>query len=115
MFKFEPYIKYKVQGKTHKSNKLETEHYSLDLSISENAVKCVLNPKTKMEMLEFRLDAQKKLGKTEVFFANGFQSWTKCYECHADDKITGLGKITHLNDWTKMFAGVQGDYHFQRL
>ena len=112
MFNFEPYIKYKVNGKKYKSKDLENEHYSLELTVSENAVKCVLKPNVSMEMLEFRLDTKKTLGKNEVFFANGFQSWTKCYECHADDTIVGLGKITHINDWTKMFAGVQGDYHF---
>ena len=112
MFKFEPYLKYKVNGKVCKSDDLETKHYTLDLEVSDNAVKCVLRPKVKMEMLEFRLDADKKLGKDEVFFANGFQSWTKCYECHADDTIIGLGKITQISDFTKFFAGVQGDYHF---
>lgn len=112
MFKFEPYIKYKVNGTTYENSKAECDHYVLDIEVSENAVKCVLKPKAPMEMLAFKLNTTKKLEKNEVFFANGFQSWTKCYECHADDKITGLGKITHLNNFTKFFAGVQGDYHF---
>lgn len=112
MFKFEPYIKYKVNGKVCESDDLENNHYSLDLEVSDNAVKCVIRPKVSMEMLEFGLEADKKLGKNEVFFANGFQSWTKCYECHADDKIMGLGKITQISNFTKFFAGVQGDYHF---
>lgn len=112
MFKFEPYIRYKVNGVSYESRNTESTHYELDLTVSENAVKCILKPKAAMEMLEFRLNTTKTLDKKEVFFANGFQSWTKCYECHADDKITGLGKITHLCDYTKFFAGVQGDYHF---
>ncbi len=112
MFNFTPYIKYKANGVTYENRKLENEHYAFDLEVSESAVKCVLKPKLPLEMLEFRLDSTKALEKNEVFFANGFQSWTKCYECHADDKITGLGKITHLNNFTKFFAGVQGDYHF---
>ena len=112
MFNFNPYIKYKVNGTTYENSKAECDHYVLDLEVSENAVKCVLKPKAPMEMLAFKLNATKTLEKNEVFFANGFQSWTKCYECHADDKITGLGKITHMNNFTKFFAGVQGDYHF---
>ena len=112
MFNFTPYIKYKANGLTYENRKLENEHYAFDLEVSEGAVKCVLKPKMPLEMLEFRLDSTKTLAKNEVFFANGFQSWTKCYECHADDKIQGLGKITHLNNFTKFFAGVQGDYHF---
>ena len=112
MFNFTPYIKYKANGLTYENRKLENEHYAFDLEVSEGAVKCVLKPKMPLEMLEFRLDSTKTLAKNEVFFANGFQSWTKCYECHADDKIPGLGKITHLNNFTKFFAGVQGDYHF---
>ena len=112
MFNFTPYIKYKANGLTYENRKLENEHYAFDLEVSEGTVKCVLKPKMPLEMLEFRLDSTKTLAKNEVFFANGFQSWTKCYECHADDKIPGLGKITHLNNFTKFFAGVQGDYHF---
>ncbi len=112
MFKFEPYIKYKVNGTTVEARKLENEHFSLDLEVSENAVKCVLNPKTAMEMLEFRLNADKNLANDEVFFANGFQSWTKCYECHAGDKITGLGKLTNTVKGIKLYAGMSGDYHF---
>ena len=112
MFNFKPYLRYKVNGVSYESCNSESNHYEIDLTISENAVKCILKPKSPMEMLEFRLDASKTLDKKEVFFANGFQSWTKCYECHADDKIPGLGKITHLCDYTKFFAGVQGDYHF---
>lgn len=112
MFNFEPYIKYKANGVTYENRATENEHYALELEAGENAVKCVLKPKTALEMLEFKLNTEKTLEKDEVFFANGFQSWTKCYECHANDKISGLGKITHLNDFTKFFAGVQGDYHF---
>ena len=110
MFKFEPYIKYKVNGKVCKSDDLETKHYSLDLEVSENAVKCVIRPKVKMEMLKFRLDADKKLGKNEVFFANGFQSWTKCYECHADDTIIGLGKIANERAILVLKAGISKSF-----
>lgn len=71
MFKFEPYIRYKVNGVSYESRNTESTHYELDLTVSENAVKCILKPKAAMEMLEFRLNTTKTLDKKEVFFANG--------------------------------------------
>ncbi len=112
MFKFVPYIKYKVNGEVHEGRNCENNHYTLDLDVSENAIKCVLHPKTSMEMLEFKISADKSLTKNEVFFANGFQSWTSCHECHSDDKVIGLGRLTNTTKAIKAYAGMSGDYHF---
>ncbi len=114
MFNFEPYVKYKVNGTTFEARKTENEHFALDLQVEENAIKCILKPKTAMEMLEIKLNADKSLANDEVFFANGFQSWTKCHECHASDKITGLGKLTNTTKAIKAYAGMSGDYHFTK-
>ncbi|MCQ2485031.1 MAG: alpha-galactosidase [Clostridia bacterium] len=114
MYKFYPFIKYSVNGCVYENEELEGEHYSLELEVTDNAVKCVLHPKTEMKMLEFYISTYKKLGKDELFFSNGYQSWTTCYEFHATDKMDGMTPIANISDFTKGLAGISGDWRIAK-
>lgn len=114
MYKFYPFIKYSVNGCVYENEELEGEHYSLELEVTDNAVKCILHPKTEMKMIEFYISTYKKLGKDELFFSNGYQSWTTCYEFHATDKMDGMTPIANISDFTKGLAGISGDWRIAK-
>lgn len=109
MNKFYPFIKYSVNGCVYENEGLESEHFSLELDVTDNAIKCVLHPKTEMKMLEFYISTYKKLEKDELFFANGYQSWTTCYEFRATDKQDSMTPIAKISDFTTSLAGISGD------
>ncbi|MDD6275259.1 MAG: alpha-galactosidase [Clostridia bacterium] len=112
MYKFVPFIKYSVNGKVYESGKLNDEHYTLDYTADDSAVKCILHPKTEIELMEFRLTAIRKSSGSEVFFANGYQSWTTTREYSPDDTVNGYIPVAKISDFTKSLAGISGDYHF---
>lgn len=114
MYKFIPFVKYRVGTVTYENSQTDCKHYSLDLEVSDDAVKCTIHPKAAMEMISFRLDAVKKTEKKEVFFANGYQSWTTTREYGRNDKVDGMIKLANMSYFTKCLAGISGDYHFEK-
>lgn len=114
MYNFAPFLKYRVNGKSVESTETENSDYKLDLEIDDNAIKCILSPKSAMEMLEFKLVADKPTEKKEVFFANGYQSWTTSREYKSTDTVKGMIKLANISKFTKGLAGVSGDYHFKK-
>lgn len=109
---FTPFIKYSVNGKVFESTVTESEHYSLTADITGEKISCVLHPKLEMELIEFNLSCVKKMLPDEVFFANGYQSWTTTRECRRDDTVKGLTPIAGISKFTTALAGISGDYHF---
>lgn len=112
MYKFVPFIKYSLDGKIYESGKLQGEHYTLDFENSDSAIRCVLHPKTEIELKEFKLTAIHKYSHSEVFFANGYQSWTTSREYSPDDTVKGYIALANISASTKALAGISGDYHF---
>jgi len=112
MYKFNPAVKYRVNGTVFETKELDNIHYSMDFEVTDSAVKCVLHPKCEMEMLEFSVSAFKKMNRNEVFFSNGFQAWTTCYEFHAYDKMTGVTPLANISGLTAHMAMMSGDCKF---
>ena len=112
MYRFIPFIKYSANGCVCQSSKTDCEHYTMDLSVSEDGIKCVLHPKTEMKLMEFYVSADKNLGVEEVFFANGFQSWTTCYEFHRNDTMNSVIPLSNISKFTKHLTAMSGDGEF---
>lgn len=112
MLNFYPFIKYTVNDTVYENSRSESEHYTLETAISDGRIRCVLKPKTKMHMIEFCLSAVKKMADDEVFFANGYQSWTTSREYRRGDTVNGAAPITGLIKLSRDLAEVSGDYKF---
>lgn len=114
MYSFKPFIKYSVNGRVFENSALETEHYTMELEVSDEKIKCTLLPKTKMELKEFFLSTYRKMSKDERFFANGYQSWTTCCEFKATDKMKTIIPLARISEFTTHLASVSGDYKFTK-
>lgn len=112
MYKFEPFIKYEYNGCVYENSKTECERYKLELTVSDSGIFCRLVPLVKMKLLEFRLTAIKKFSHGELFFANGYQSWTTSRELGFDDTLGGISKLAGVTNMTKSLAETPGDYTF---
>ena len=90
MYRFEPFIKYEYNGRIYENSKLKCDNYSLELSINDDGIQCTLAPNVKMKLIEFSISAIKKFDENELFFANGYQSWTTSREFGRDDTLDGI-------------------------
>lgn len=114
MYKFTPFVRYRIGTAVYENTLTECKHYKIELEISDDAIKCVIKPKTAFEVICFKLIANKNAKSDEVFFANGYQSWTTSREFKKDDTFDGMIKLANISDFTKGLAGVSGDYHFEK-
>ncbi len=112
MYRFEPFIKYEYNGRIYENSKTECDNYKLELSVNDGGIQCTLVPNIKMKLIEFKLSAIKKLAENELFFANGYQSWTTSREFGRDDTLDGITKLAGVNKLAQTLAEVPGDYTF---
>lgn len=112
MYRFEPFIKYEYNGRIYENSKLECENYKLDLIIDNDRIKCELIPNVKIKLIEFKLSTIKRFAENELFFANGYQSWTTSKELGANDTFKGATKLAGISGATKEMAEISGDYSF---
>ena len=112
MYRFEPFIKYEYNGRIYENSKLKCDNYSLELSINDDGIQCTLAPNVKMKLIEFSISAIKKFDENELFFANGYQSWTTSREFGRDDTLEGISKLAGLTEKTKALSKISGDYSF---
>lgn len=112
MYRFEPFIKYEYNGRIYENSKLKCDNYSLELSINDDGIQCTLAPNVKMKLIEFSISAIKKFDENELFFANGYQSWTTSREFGRDDTLDGISKLAGLTEKTKALSEISGDYSF---
>lgn len=112
MYRFEPFIKYEYNGRIYENSKLKCDNYSLELLINDDGIQCTLAPNVKMKLIEFSISAIKKFDENELFFANGYQSWTTSREFGSDDTLEGISKLAGLTEKTKALSEISGDYSF---
>lgn len=112
MYRFEPFIKYEYNGRIYENSKLKCDNYSLELLINDDGIQCTLAPNVKMKLIEFSISAIKKFDENELFFANGYQSWTTSREFGRDDTLEGISKLAGLTEKTKALSEISGDYSF---
>lgn len=112
MYRFEPFIKYEYNGRIYENSRTECDNYKLELSVTDGSIQCTLVPNVKMKLIEFYLSAVKKYADDELFFANGYQSWTTSKEFGRNDTLEGISKLAGVTEKTKALAEISGDYSF---
>lgn len=112
MYNFKFSLTYKSNGKIIKSDLKENTGYSIEYIQDDNSIKCILHPKKKMELVSFRLESDKTMADDEVFFVNGFQSWSTCEEVRKNDKVRDIFPIAKISGFTKHITAMSGDNLF---
>ncbi len=94
-------------------NELEGRGFSLKLDVTEKSIKATMIAKADIVMQSFEILTEKDFDDDDLFFANGYQAWTTSREFSKFDTFDGLLKLAGITKFTKHFAGLSGDYHFE--
>ena len=113
MYKFKPTLCYKVNGEKRSSSNVDTSDYSIDLSVSEGKISCILHPKKELELVSFKLETSRTMSDDEIFFVNGFQSWSTSPEVKKNDVVKGIISLANISGFTKHIDSMAGDYLFE--
>ncbi len=110
MYNFTPVLQYKANGHVINNSSYQNDDYSLNISVTDNEVKVVLLPKKEIELISFKMASKRPMEQDEVFFINGFQSWSTSYEVHRGEKIKGVTPLSKISKFTHHLATMFGDY-----
>ena len=107
---FDIKISYKVNGKLH-TTICSDENLSFEDVGKDNEVKIILKTNKKVELVLAELVYDHYYQQSEMFLANGYQSWTATKEFKKGQNQTGLKPIAKI-PIVKPFAYSSGDYNF---
>ena len=105
--------KYYIGKTLVEQNEAEGRGFSFKLEVTDKSIKGVLTAKCDLAMKSFEIVAEDAFDDDDLFFANGYQAWTTSREFSKDDRFDGLIKAAGITKFTKHFAGLSGDYHFE--
>lgn len=104
-------VEYISAGITRHSTSRENSDYSLEYEVSDGAIKCSIIPKTAISLVKVSVIGRFDFKAGDVFFGNGYQSWTTTSEYNRNDKmldITPMAAISPLRN----LAGISSDCRF---
>ncbi|MBE6782886.1 MAG: alpha-galactosidase [Ruminococcaceae bacterium] len=112
MYNFSTFIKYKADGKIYSSYEKDSRHVKILTSVEEEKITASLIPTQKIELIEFKLDTKIPYNKGDLFFSNGYQSWSTSLEVQKESTLKTTNPIVNISNWSKNAAEVGGDYTF---
>ncbi len=103
-------IKYQADGKEYLN---ESDILDIKYENKDNVLFLTLFPKKKITLISAHVDLFDQLKDDEVFFANGYQTWTDSQEQAVDDWTLKPGFITKIPALEKKYRfSVYGDHYF---
>ena len=110
---------YKFSAKVKKGNavishtEFDNSDFTFELSEKKGVIKGILKAKADMVMKDLEIETTRNFEKDDLFFANGYQSWSTSREyCRYDTTkdILPLGK--KLGGFAAYACGIMSDYSF---
>ena len=101
-------------GKTLvQQNELEGRGFSMKLDVTDNSIKATLTAKADITMQSLEISTEKDFDDDDLFFANGYQSWSTTREyCRYDTTMDLLPLGRKLGGFAKYACGIMSDYSF---
>ncbi len=112
MYKFTPFIKYRANGRVYTSYELENAFCKICIDADEEKITASVIPTTKIELIEFKLDTKRPVKRNDVFFSNGYQSWSTSLEVQKESCLKTSFALKNVSKWAKEATEVSGDYGF---
>ena len=106
------YAKMNINNATTAYKGLSNDCFRLDYSEENGRIKGVFTAKRNMILIEARLTCSMRFGENDLFFANGYQSWTTSREYSKSDKAEGIMRVSNITGYTRSLTGIAGDYSF---
>ncbi len=112
MYNFSSFIKYRVNGKVYTSYETDNADCKVVFSADDDKITASVIPSTKIELIEFKLDTKRAYNKGDVFFSNGYQSWSTSWEVQKENILKNTNPIANISSWSKNAVEISGDYKF---
>ncbi len=112
MYNFSSFIKYRVNGKVYSSYETDNADCKVVFSADDDKITASVIPSTKIELIEFKLDTKRAYKKGDVFFSNGYQSWSTSWEVQKENILKNTNSIANISAWSKNAVEISGDYKF---
>lgn len=112
MYSFTPFIKYRANGRVYTSYETDNAFCKIDICVSPERITAKVIPTTSIELIEFKLDTVRRSKKNEVFFSNGYQSWSTSLEVQKESCLKTSFALANVSKWAKNMTEVSGDYGF---
>lgn len=106
-----PYFKYNTSGIQHEAFAFDCQHFKCDFDMTDNHISLKITSQEKIQFVSCFLSFEHGFDD-ELFFSNGYQSWTTCYEFSKNDVQKGYTPIADISNYTKNLAASSGDYLF---
>ena len=105
--------KIKVNSANISHKDFDNAHFTFDLKDDGKFIKGILTAKTDMVMETFSVTKEMTFGKDDLFFANGYQSWSTSREFSKGEKTKDMiSAARKLGGFAKFAAGEFADYTF---
>ena len=90
----------------------DNELFTLDFLETETAIQATLTAKQDLMMSTFALDRKQAFSKKDIFFANGYQSWSTSVERQKQDTSDSYLKLADHIKLGQYLATSNSDYMF---
>lgn len=111
---FKLYAEMKVNNSTVAYKSFDNDVFTFDFSEKDGKIKGFFTAKKDILMTKFILTEEKEFDGDDLFYANGYQAWTTSREFSREDTFDGLLDAVRITKFTTHFAGLSGDYHFEK-
>ena len=96
-----------------KSNEFDNRAFSFKLEETDSSIKGVLTAKRDLKMQSLEITTEKAYADDDLFFKNGYQSWSTTREVDKDFTFKGLIPLAYkIGGFPKYAAGIMSDYGF---
>ena len=109
MYDFDLSIRYKADGREKICADVKNEDYEIEIIKSEGELKYILHPAKEMDLVSFSVRTKRAMAEKEVFFVNGFQSWSTSLEVYRGETLKGVNPVSGISSFTKHLASMSGD------
>jgi len=109
---FKVFAEIKRKGNTTAHHDCDNASFSFNLVEEGNVIKGVFKAKKDMALSRIWIKEKMDFSDSDLFFANGYQSWTSSCEFGKNDCLTGETPAAKISKLTYAMATVFSDYRF---
>lgn len=103
---------FRKNGTLYETTQFDNDAFALALTQTDGEICAVLTAKTDLDFSSLSLSCPMDFAADDLFFANGYQSWTTSREYGNSDTAPTVTRLAHISRLTTELAAISGDHLF---
>ena len=96
-----------------RQNDFDNRAFTFELQETETSIKGILTAKTELKMKSLEIETDMAFDDNDLFFANGYQSWSTTREYDKNYTVKDIFPIARkFGSFTSFISGIMSDYSF---